>query len=64
LNTTDPPDFTAMDDSALMTWRENSRAELERLPPFSPDHAALSALHDQSTAELVERARKAWTKAS
>jgi hypothetical protein len=64
LDTTDPPDFTAIDDSALITWREDSRAELERLPPFSPDHAALSALLDQSSTELVERARKAWTKAS
>jgi hypothetical protein len=64
LDTTDPPDFTAMDDSALLGWRENSRAQLQRLPPLSPGHAALSALLDQSATELVERARTAWTRAS
>jgi len=64
LDTTDPPDFTAMDDSALITWRQDMRAELGRLAPKSAGHAALSALYDQSAGELIERARKAWTKAS
>ncbi len=64
MHTTDPPDFTAMDDSALIAWRQDMRAELERLAPKSADHAALSALYDQSATELVDRARKAWSKAS
>jgi hypothetical protein len=57
-------DFTALDDSALLSWRADTRAELERLPPASLDHAALAALYDRSTAEIDDRARRAWSKAS
>jgi hypothetical protein len=56
-------DFTRMDDSALLSRRAEMRVELERLPPASPGHAALSALYDQSTIEVNERARRAWSRA-
>jgi hypothetical protein len=59
-----PPDFTRMDDSALLRARAEMRAELERLPPRSADHAALIRLYDLSTTEIDERARQAWTQAS
>ena len=57
-------DFTDMDDSALLSMRAEMRAELERLPPASPDHAALGALYDKTTEEVDDRARRAWTRAS
>ena len=57
-------DFTRIDDSALLSMRAEMRAELERLPPASPGHAALTALYDQTTEEVNDRARKAWTRAS
>ena len=57
-------DFTRLDDSALLSTRAEMRADLERLPSASPDHAALSALYDQSTEEVNDRARKAWSRAS
>ena len=57
-------DFTRMDDSALLALRAEMRAELERLPPASPDHATLTALYDKTTAEVDARARRAWTRAS
>jgi hypothetical protein len=56
-------DFTSLDDSALLTWRAQARAELERLPPSTSGHAVLVALYDRSTAEVNERARAAWAKA-
>ena len=56
-------DFTAMDDSALLAMRAEMRAELERLPPASPAHAALTALYDKTTEEVDARARRAWTRA-
>jgi hypothetical protein len=56
-------DFTSLDDSALLTWRAEARAELARLPPSSPGHAALAARYDSSTAEVTDRARKAWANA-
>jgi hypothetical protein len=59
-NDTDP--FTRLDDSTLLTWRARTRAELERLPPASPGHAELLALYDQSTEEINERARRAWSR--
>jgi hypothetical protein len=59
-----PDDFAQLDDSALLTWRAEARAELERLPPRSDSREALSALYDASLDELVERARKAWAKIS
>jgi hypothetical protein len=55
-------DFTQLDDTALLIRRAEMRAELERLPPASPGHAALTALYDESTAEVNQRARRAWTK--
>ena len=57
-------DFTHMDDSALLSMRAEIRTELERLPPASPDHAALAALYDKTTEEVDDRARRAWTRAS
>jgi hypothetical protein len=58
------PDFTKLDDSALILRRAVKRAELERLPPHSASHDALSRAYDASTDEIDERARKAWTRAS
>ena len=60
----DSDDFTLLDDSELLSRRAEMRAELERLPPASPDHAALSALYDESTEEVNDRARKAWSAAN
>jgi hypothetical protein len=57
-----PDSFTQLDDSALLTWRARTRADLERLPPRSAAHRALSALYDASLDELVKRARSAWAK--
>ena len=48
--------FTRLDDSALLSKRAEMRGELERLPPASPGHAALTALYDKSTAEVRPRA--------
>jgi hypothetical protein len=59
----DNDDFTQLDDSALLSRRAEMRAELERLPPASPDHAALTVRYDRSTEEVNARARKAWSKA-
>jgi len=59
----DSDDFAPMDDSALLSWRAGTRAELERLPPGSPGHAALTARYDQSTEEVTDRARQAWSRA-
>jgi hypothetical protein len=60
----DHDDFTRLNDSALLSRRAEMRAELERLPPGSSDHAALTALYDKSTQEIDDRARKAWSNAS
>jgi hypothetical protein len=60
----DSDDFTLLDDSALLSRRAEMRAQLERLPPASPGHAALTALYDKSTEEIDDRARKAWSNAS
>lgn len=60
---TDRTEFSQLDDSALLSIRAEMRDELERLPPGSPGRAALSALYDQSTEEIDERARKAWSQA-
>lgn len=62
--TGDIPEFTRLDDCALITWRAQARAELERLPPRSDGHDALSRAYDASTAEICARARAAWTRAS
>jgi hypothetical protein len=53
-------DFTKLDDSALLSRRAEMRAELERLPPASPAHTALTAVYDKSTQEVDVRARRAW----
>jgi hypothetical protein len=50
---------TRLDDSALLSRWAEMRAELERLPPSSPGHAALTALYDLPTEEVKNRARKA-----
>ena len=55
-------DFAQLDDSTLLSRRAEMRAELERLPPASPGHAALAALYDRSTEEVTDRARKAWSR--
>jgi hypothetical protein len=55
-----PGEFAELDDSALLSWRARTRAELELLPPRSADRDALSALYDASLDEVVERARTAW----
>jgi hypothetical protein len=57
-------DFARLDDSALLSMRAAMRAELERRPPASPDHAALAALYDKTTEEVDDRARRAWAKTS
>lgn len=53
--------FAEMDDSTLISRRQQMRAQLERLPPHSADHADLQAIYDQSTQVINERARAAWT---
>lgn len=60
----EPLDFTRLDDTALLAAREQMRAELQRLPPHSASHATLAARYDASLDELVDRARKAWTRPS
>jgi len=60
----DSDEFTRMDDSALLSWRAQTRAELERLPPGSPGHAALTARYDESTGEVNDRAHQAWSRSN
>jgi hypothetical protein len=55
-------DFAALDDSALLSWRSEARAELERLPPHSLGRAELAARYDLSTQEVDDRARSAWSR--
>jgi hypothetical protein len=55
-------DFAQLDDSALLSRRAEMRAELERLPPASPAHAALTAVYDKSSQEIDVRARRAWAR--
>lgn len=57
-------DFAKLDDSALLAVRASMRTELERLPPHSRGHAALSARYDLSTQEIDARARDAWANAN
>lgn len=56
-----PPDFTGLDDSALLSMRARMRTELSLLPPSSPALAALTRAYDASTEEVTDRARQAWT---
>jgi hypothetical protein len=57
-------DLTRLDDSALISMRAQMRAELERLPPASFDHAELTARYDKTTEEVDDRARRAWARTS
>jgi hypothetical protein len=57
-------DFTRLGDSALLSLRAEMRAELERLPPGLPGHAALTAVYDKTTEEVDDRARRAWARTS
>ena len=57
-------DLTRLDDTALLSMRAEMRAELERLPPASPEHAALTARYDETTEEVDDRARRAWARTS
>ena len=63
MSITGEPDFSQLDDSALISMREEIRGELERLPLHSASHAELVARYDLTTAEINERARAAWSKA-
>jgi hypothetical protein len=62
MSISEEPDFRQLDDSALISMREQMRGELERLPPRSCDHAELAARYDLTTVELDERARAAWSR--
>jgi hypothetical protein len=59
----DIDEFTGLDDSTLLSKRAEMRAELERLPPGSPDRVALAALYDRSSQEVDARAAEAWARA-
>jgi hypothetical protein len=61
MSISEEPDFSQLDDSALISLREEMRGELKRLPPRSPGHAELAARDDQTTAEINDRARAAWS---
>jgi hypothetical protein len=60
MNTDQLPDFTELDDSALLSLRARMREELAELPPHSSALAALTCVYDASTEEITERARRAW----
>jgi hypothetical protein len=55
-------DFSQLDDTALISLREEMRGELERLPAHSVGHAELTARYDLTTMEMNERARAAWSR--
>jgi hypothetical protein len=59
----DIDEFTELDDSTLLSKRAEMRAELERLPPGSPDRVMLAALYDRSSQEVDARAAEAWAQA-
>lgn len=63
MSISEEPDFSQLDDSSLISLREEMRGELERLPAHSSDHAELAARYDLTTAEINERARVAWCRA-
>lgn len=52
-------DLVKLDDSALITWRHQARAQLEH----DPD-AALQVVYDATTREVAARAGEKWTKGS
>jgi hypothetical protein len=62
MSTSEDPDLSQLDDSALISLREEMRDELERLPARSVARAELAARYDLTTAELNERARAAWSR--
>jgi hypothetical protein len=62
MSISEEPEFSQLDDPALISMREEMRGELERLPPGSRDHAELAARYDLTTTEINERARAAWSK--
>ena len=62
--TENTPDFTQLDDSALISRRAAMRAELERLPPHFPGRDVLARAYQASTDEIDARAGKAWRRAS
>jgi hypothetical protein len=62
MNASAVPDFRQLDDSALISLREEMRDELQRLPARSVARAELAARYDLTTAELNERARAAWSR--
>jgi hypothetical protein len=61
MSTHGEPDFSQLDDPALISLREEMRTELERLPPHSPDRTQLAGQYDLTTAEINGRARAAWS---
>jgi hypothetical protein len=52
----DLADLVTLDDSALIAWRREARAELEHVPG-----AALQSAYDATTREVAARACEAWT---
>lgn len=62
MTTEEPVNFAQLDDTALLEARARMRAELDRLPPLSEEHILLSLRYTASTAEINERARRAWTR--
>ena len=62
MSISEEPDFSRLDDSALISMRERMRGELERIPPHSPGHAELAARYELTTAEMNQRARAAWSR--
>jgi hypothetical protein len=54
--------FALLDDTALLSRRAEMRDEMDRLPAGSPELADLMARYDRSTAEVDDRARRAWTR--
>ena len=63
MSTSEDPDFSQLDDSALIGLRVQMRGELERLPPQSPSYAELAVRYGLTTVEINDRARAAWSRA-
>ena len=62
MSISEEPDFSQLDDSTLISLREEMRAELERLPAHSVGYAELTTRYDLTTVEINERARAAWSR--
>jgi hypothetical protein len=54
------PDFTELDDPALIAERRRVREQFERLPARDAERIDLEALFDLMTRELDRRAAVAW----